>query len=133
MQGRRDLLAPFDEEVVLNPNCLTQTQYYCRKGVKEIYDTLISNQDKEEFHNISLTGAPESGKSCLVTAAAEHIASNGEVVLWAARREHRANWSVRVFVNGTVYSLNQYTACLEEVLQMQTSILRFLSAMRRLW
>ena len=113
-----------DKNMILNPTGRKETKYYCRKGLKtEIYDKLISNQSGEKYHNISLIGPPGSGKSCLVSSAAEEIAKEqGENVLWAARRVHSDEWSVRVFVKDNVYLQDPYTESLEDILDSARSL-----------
>ena len=88
---------------------------------KEIFDKLISDQDDEDYHNISLIGAPGSGKSCLVSSAAEEIATRGSNVLWAARRVADEKWSVRVFMDKTVYSRDPIIASLQDILDSTSS------------
>jgi hypothetical protein len=115
--GKMSILTPADTDTV---------RYYGRKGTDKIFDQLIIDDENERFYNISLSGAPGSGKSNLVWAAAEHLASkSNKKVMWLSRRIFNEQWTVRLFEPSTtegkagVYELTNCPAEIKDILKLE--------------
>ena len=118
-----------DSDKMLNPLGVKTVHYFGRAGIPELFEILVHDQSGKHFFNISLVGPPGSGKSNLVFAAAEYIASTqGKRVLWVGRRFHDQSWKVKLFCPkpkdeqtkgaGDLLEQDESTLSLEEMLKL---------------
>jgi hypothetical protein len=100
--------------MILTPTKNDVVRYYARLGMDDIFMKLITDPPKDEASfNIALIGTPRAGKSNLVWAVADHLASD-KTVLWVSHRLAGAAWKVRLFEpnqNGTSGCVSEVTSC----------------------
>eukprot|EP00978_Attheya_sp_CCMP212_P009596 scaffold22759_cov54-Attheya_sp.AAC.5 len=125
--GKMRILTPADKDTV---------RYYGREGIDEIFTELIGDDSSsskdvksynDKFYNISLIGAPGSGKSKLVWAAAEYLASTSKKrVMWVGRCSVNSEWTVRLFEPSTtegeaggVYELINCPDTVKDILMLE--------------
>jgi adenylate kinase family enzyme len=86
-----------DHLKILTPGITGNVRYFGRIGTAELFIELADLRKGEVAFNIKFVGAPGTGKSNLVWAVAEHLASQGKSVVWASRRSKAEAWTVRQF------------------------------------
>ena len=114
---------------VLTPANVDTVRYYGRDGSSEIFKQLVSDQEDERYYNLALLGPPGTGKSKLVWAVAEHIASKKrQTVLWVSRRISSQEWTVRLFKpkkegvdKGEVFEVKNCPKDLTEILKHEVA------------
>lgn len=102
---------------ILTPADSDNVRYYGRDGMSDLFSQLIdSREDNQDEFNLEFIGAPGTGKSNLVWAAAEHMGLK-ENVVWAGRRYKNEPWTVIQFFQGGVYSFENVPKTLSEIIK----------------
>lgn len=93
-------------------------RYFGRPGLSDIFAQLLDNRQNQANFNIEFIGAPGTGTSNLVWAAAEYLATNMAVdVLWVSRRSLAEDWTVIQFRQEGVFSFEDVPLKLSDVLK----------------
>ena len=112
---------------VLTPANVDTVRYYGRDGSSEIFEQLVDSQEGQRYYNLALIGPPGTGKSNLVWAVADHIASKKrEIALWVSRRNADEEWKVRLFKpteadKGEVCEVKNCPKKLAEILKLEAA------------
>ena len=116
-----------DKLLILTPTKQETVRYYCRLGMDEVFNKLVSDPPENELtFNLSLVGHPGAGKSNLVWAVADYLASESKkTVLKISRRFSKNPWEVKLFEpgdeNGNAGRVSTLTGCpknLSDILKM---------------
>ena len=93
-------------------------RYFGRNGMADVFAQLVDSRESQTNFNVEFIGAPGTGKSNLVWAAAEHLAANkGEDVLWVSRRSQSEDWTVIQFKKEGFFSFTDVPKKLSDILK----------------